>query len=95
MKLQPLKSLDGRKAIKSEIEDVRAIESFDRYYYIRKREEEMNSGSECWLENELDGEIEMNEKSEELEEIFKKKENSEVTIEERMEKKEESLACDL
>ncbi|XP_059069380.1 uncharacterized protein LOC131859526 [Cryptomeria japonica] len=37
----------------------------------------------------------MNEKSKELEEdMFKEEENSKVTIEERMEKKEESLAWD-
>ncbi|GLJ31589.1 hypothetical protein SUGI_0633980 [Cryptomeria japonica] len=49
-----------------------------------------------YLKDKLDGEIEMNEQSKEWKPVvpFLKEENSEVTIEERMEKKGESLACD-
>ncbi|GLJ07692.1 hypothetical protein SUGI_0072690 [Cryptomeria japonica] len=53
--------------------------------------------SEYCLRDKSDEEIEMNQKSVELEpeERFLEEENSEAIIEDKMEKKEESLVCDL
>lgn len=50
-----------------------------------------------FLKDKSDGETEMNEKSKDLkpEGAFLNEENSEVAIEERIEKIEESIACDL
>lgn len=90
----------------SEPEEVKAKESFDKYD-IRKMKEELNPKSkskdskydeaEYCLSDKLDGEIEMNKKSEELKlvETFLEEENSEAIIEDRIVKKEESLVGDL